>query len=177
MSLTVLQKINIAKLSLTYASVDILQSGLYGGGIDLNLPRKLYCIRKNVEWLYDLDNADTTLTTTSNYLLALCGKYYLKANNNIGGSGGSVSPVNPGSSGGIYPFIITSADFQQDGVSYNNPKIIGDNLTIFVNEYSQQWLTASANTFSYTLTGIVINIPSFDANTQSWTIMIQKLNS
>lgn len=177
MSLTVLQKINIAKLSLTYASVDILQSGLNGGGIDLNLPRKLYCIRKNVEWLYNLSNSDSTLTATGNYLMSLCGKYSLAANNNIGGSGGTVSPVTPSTPSGIYPFIITSANFQPDGVSYNNAEIVGSNLTIFVNEYAQQWLLASPTTFNYTSTGIIINIPGFNANTQTWTIMIQKLNS
>ncbi len=53
MPLTTLQKINIAKLSQAYAAADIAKSGLYGGGCDLSLPRKIYCIRKNVEWLYN----------------------------------------------------------------------------------------------------------------------------
>lgn len=63
MSLTVLEKINIGKLSEGYAIQDIVKGGLYGSGIDLQLPRKLYCITKNVEWLYDLIEAGVTLET------------------------------------------------------------------------------------------------------------------
>lgn len=92
MSLTVLQKINIAKLSQGYALEAIVKGGLYGNGIDLNLSRKLYCIRKNVEWLYNLDSSDTTLTATSNYLISLCYNVFL-ANNNI--PGGTVAPIAP----------------------------------------------------------------------------------
>lgn len=53
MQLTVIEKIDIAKLSQAYAITDIIKYGLYGGGCDLLLPRKIYCIRKNVEWLYN----------------------------------------------------------------------------------------------------------------------------
>lgn len=53
MALTILEKIEIAKLSQAYAISDIAKSGLYGGGIDLSIARKIYCIRKNVEFLYN----------------------------------------------------------------------------------------------------------------------------
>lgn len=52
-ALTILEKINIAKLSQAYAIGDIAKSGLMGGGIDLSIARKIYCIRKNVEFLYN----------------------------------------------------------------------------------------------------------------------------
>jgi hypothetical protein len=77
----------------------------------------------------------------------------------------------------IYPFFITSADFEPDGVTYIDSRIVNDNLTIFVNESNQNWLQPGPNTFTITSQGIVLNIPDFDANTQDWTIMIQKLNS
>lgn len=91
---TVSEIISIAKVSQYLAQVDILKKGLFGGGIDRLLPRKLYCIRKNVEWMYEVDAADTTLTATSNYLYALCAPYNVQAQLIIGGGGGGVV-VNP----------------------------------------------------------------------------------
>ena len=94
-ALTVVDKISIAKISQFLAGNDIERSGYEGAGQDLRLPRKLYMIRKNIEWLYNLDSDDETLTVTSNYLYALCGKYTFKAQEilNTGGGGGIISPV------------------------------------------------------------------------------------
>lgn len=170
--LTVNDIIDIAKKSQFLSTVSIKQSGLFGGGIDLQLPRKLYCIRKNVEWLNTLDSDDLSLTETSNYLYALCGRFGLLAQG-IGGGGGSISPVGGKA---IYPFIITSADFQSDGITYLNPDIVGDSLMIFINEWSQQWLT-SPDSFIYVAGGIQIVLLGFDANTASYTIVIQKRNN
>lgn len=94
MSYTVAQKIVIAKISQYMAANDIEKSGYYGGGEDLRLSRKLYLVRQNVEWLYNLDPTNDTLEATSNYLYALCGKYSFSAVNAISG-GGSISPVSP----------------------------------------------------------------------------------
>lgn len=130
-------------------------------------------------------NPSESLINTSNYLYSLCGKYAPYASNLIS-IGGQVAPIAPSGGGGsgssIYPFIITSAngDFEPDGVSYNNPAIVGDTLSLFINEYAQQWLLSGVNTFSYTATGFIINLPTeppFNANTQDWTIMVQKITS
>jgi hypothetical protein len=51
--LSVLDKINIAKISQFLCLNDIDKKGLYGGGVDLQLPRKIYNIRKSVEWMYN----------------------------------------------------------------------------------------------------------------------------
>lgn len=67
--------IQIAKVSQYLAQNDIDNKGLYGGGIDLDLPKKLYNIRKSVEWMYNQDSTDPSLVGTSEYLLALCSKY------------------------------------------------------------------------------------------------------
>lgn len=121
---------------------------------------------------------DASLRSVANYLIWLCGAYGLEAEAISGGAGGGTVIPGGGSTGStIYPFMITSGDFEADGVSYNNAGIVGDNLSIFINEYSQQWLQASGTTFAYTATGIEILIPGFDANVDSYTIMIQKLNS
>ena len=75
--------IEIAKVSQYLAQNDIDDKGLYGGGIDLNLPQKLYNIRKSVEWMYDQDNTEPSLAETSEYLLALCAKYRALAQINL----------------------------------------------------------------------------------------------
>ena len=94
MPLTVLQKIQIAQISQFLAGNEIEKAGYEGGGEDLRLPRKLYMIRKNVQWLYNLDPSDSTLTSTSNYLYALCNRYKFAAESKIN-TGGSVAPISP----------------------------------------------------------------------------------
>ena len=76
---TPIQVIKIAKVSQYLAENDIDKKGLYGGGMDLLLPNKIYCVRKNVSWMYDQDQTNSSLQATANYLLALCGKYGLAA--------------------------------------------------------------------------------------------------
>ncbi len=92
--LTVSEKISIAKISQYIAGNEIEKAGYYGGGEDLRLERKLYVVRKNVEYVYNLDPTNETLVSTSNYMYALCGKWGLAAQNKING-GGSVAPVTP----------------------------------------------------------------------------------
>ncbi len=176
MAFTVPQIIAIAKVSEYLSLLDVSKGSLFGKRVAPETPNVLYMERKAVEWLYDLDPTDSSLVGTANYLYSLCRGYGLKAQNIINnGGGGSISPITPVN--GIFPFIITSADFESDGISYNNSRIVGVNLSIFIDEVSQQWLTASSTTFAYTATGIQILVPGFDANNYSYTIMIQKLGT
>lgn len=113
---------------------------------------------------------------TADYLYWLCGKFGLQAQAilNIAG-GGQVAPIS--SSVSIYPFIITSDNFEPDGVSYNDSRIVGDRVMIFINEWSQQWFDDASGAFQYTATGIKILLQGFDAETADYTIVIQKDNS
>lgn len=56
--------INIARKSQYLSSFDIYKGGLYGGGIDKNLPQLIYTVRKSVERVQGLDGAfpDTKAT-------------------------------------------------------------------------------------------------------------------
>lgn len=108
------EMIDIGRLSQFLAANDIAKKGLYGGGVDLNLPRKIYMIRKNLEWLYDLDSSDETLQATANYLYALCGRYALAAQNISGGSG-VVSPINPIAPPSPYYFLVDATTFIATG--------------------------------------------------------------
>lgn len=163
MSLTLLQKIEIGAVSEALSSVDIDKRGLYGGGIDILLPRKIYLLRKSIQHLYDLDSSDSTLDTTTNYMLALCGNYTQQAQ--IGG-GGSVNPITPIR----FPIVIMGANFEADGITYNNANILGYNLMIFIVGYNQDW-HFSPTDFVYTSTGIQIIIPGFNANNYTEVII------
>tara|TARA_R110000868_G_scaffold154729_1_gene380867 strand:- start:19833 stop:20342 length:510 start_codon:yes stop_codon:yes gene_type:complete len=52
---SILEKIKIAKVSQFLAENDIDKKGLYGGGVDVLLPTKIYNIRKSVEWMYGIN--------------------------------------------------------------------------------------------------------------------------
>lgn len=91
--MTIPDIITIAQISQYLAACDIQKGGR--DGIYLSLPQKLYCIRKNVQWLYNLDNTNTTLIPTANYLYSLCAPYSLEAGKISGSGGGSVSPIAP----------------------------------------------------------------------------------
>lgn len=113
---TTLEKINIAKVSEYICQNAITKAGLNADGIDRNLPRKIYLVRKNVEWLYLLDNNDSTLFSTSTFMLGLCAPYsFLAANITNSGSGGTVSPVNPSSAPNPIEFEVTGSSFIVDG--------------------------------------------------------------
>ena len=74
------------------ATIDIYKRGLYGGGVDLQLPEKIRNIGMSVERVYNDDPTDTTLTTTANYLYALMGKYGMQAQA-VTGIAGSVAGI------------------------------------------------------------------------------------
>lgn len=132
MTLTVAQIISIAKVSQYLCTVDIEKTGLYAGGTDLNLPRKLYSTRKDIEYQYELDPSNEDIAPTAAYLYALCGKYGLYAQAillNPGTTGGTISRTAPSP----YQFTVdASTSFIIDGQSSKTiTAFIGYNL-IFI---------------------------------------------
>jgi len=120
---TILEVIGISKASQFLATTAILKGGLYGKGLDLQLPRKLYSIRKNVEYRYqqeDIAGGETpsaALVSVSNKLYSLC--YAVNeatAIFNGGSGGGSVTPVNPGVVQPYY-FNVGAGEFFDNGDS------------------------------------------------------------
>lgn len=148
-----------------------------GGTVDLDLHKKIYIERKSLAWqlAQDPTDADGLLFEQGNYVYALLFPYLFAAQQATGGGGQVVNPTTP--TVNVFPFYITSSDFESDGVSYNNPDIIGQNLELFVDEYAQQFYTAGILTFSMTATGLIINLPGFDANTNTYNIRIGKLGN
>lgn len=169
--LTVSQKITIGLLSEAYSTIDILKSGLYGGGIDLQLPRKIYCLTKTIQWLYNLSPNDSTLTDTTNYLIAICGKYYLQSQGAISG-GQIINPNQPTQFTYLIP--ITGADFF-DATNYNDPRIVGKSLAIFWNDVNRY--IEYPTEFINTSVGINILITGFNAQANpSYSLVIYIIN-
>ena len=76
---TIASIVSIYPIAQYLATIDINKRGLYGGGVDLQLPEKIRNIGMSVERIYNDDPTDTTLTSTANYLYALMGKYGMQA--------------------------------------------------------------------------------------------------
>jgi len=173
--LTTIQQIQVEYVSQYLTAEDVAKGDLFGPRLAPSTPIVNYMDRKAVEWMYNLDTSNDTLVLTGNYMYSHCKKNARALNIINGGGGGSVAPVNPVAN--IFPIYITSADFESDGISYNNNNLIGVSIMIFINEVSQQWLVASATTFAYTATGIQILVPGFDASSYDYSIVIQRLGT
>lgn len=70
-----------------------LKKALNWGYMNNNLAREVYEVRKSVQWAYNNNPNNPTLTSTSQYLYGLLGQYLLKAELTSGNQGGSI--VNP----------------------------------------------------------------------------------
>jgi len=89
---TIASIVSIYPVAQYLATIDIQKKGLYGGGVDLQLPEKIRNIGMSVERVYNDDPTDATLTTTANYLYALMGKYGMQAQA-VTGIAGSVAGI------------------------------------------------------------------------------------
>ena len=89
---TIASIVSIYPIAQYLATIDINKRGLYGGGVDLQLPEKIRNIGMSVERIYNDDPTDTTLTSTANYLYALMGKYGMQAQA-VTGIAGSVAGI------------------------------------------------------------------------------------
>lgn len=168
---TTLEKINIAKVSQYSCLNAIRKAGLFADGIDIDLPRKIFMVRKNVEFLYNISPSDSTLFTTSTFLLGLCAPYNMVAANIISaGNSGTVSPVNPS---GVqqYPIYITQANFTT-ATLYPNTNIFGTNIIIYYNQI-QRYLIPNVD-FTVDDTGVTITMEGFDASQYDCNLVIEK---
>ena len=176
MTYTVAEIINIAKISQYLCANDIVKKGLYGGGVDSLLPRKLYCIRKNIEFFYNLDTTLSSLTPASYYLYALCAPYNQEAAyilNTV--SGGTVVGTSAPPQYVKSPIFITNNNFT-DATNWQGSN--GDGVSI-LNTYSLQVFANFVARFlvegvewERTATGVNILIPGFDALTNDYEFYI-----
>lgn len=147
MALTVADILNIAKISQYLATLDVEKGSLFGKRVVPETPQILYNERKAVEWLYDLDPADTSLIETSNYLYALCRGYNLQAQQ-ISGTGGTISPVNPSQIPNPYDFEVTASSIVPAGASSATlTAFVGFNLLFVRNGIPQSTLNIGGNSY------------------------------
>jgi hypothetical protein len=147
MALTVAQILDIARLSQALATLDMTKGALYGRRIAPETPQILYAETKAVEWQYNLDPANTSLQLTSNYLYSLCRGYNLQAQN-ISGTAGVITPVNPAQVPNPYDFVVTASSLIPDGGnSVIIPAYIGFNLLFVRNGLPQSMLNVSGNSY------------------------------
>lgn len=120
------------------ATIDINKRGLYGGGVDLQLPEKIRNIGMSVERIYNDDPTDTTLTSTANYLYALMGKYGMQALR-VPELMGYVADIEPENQLPVpYDFTVSSTTIIPDGGStVTLSAFIGCNLEFTRNNITQ----------------------------------------
>lgn len=156
-------------LSLNYQS----SGALFGATLQQSNPLQIAMTTYALNEQYSGDAADPTLRGVGNYLLFLCGKFQLQAQNIISGSGGgSIIPVPP-TMPVPYLIPISNTDFT-DATHYNNSKIVGQNLAIFFNDLNRYIYSPSE--WVATSTGINILIPGFDATQNVYHLFIYILD-
>lgn len=171
---TVNETIEIAEVSQYLVAQDTSKGNLWSQRKVPDLAMILYMERKAIQWKNQYQPSNTTdLPASARYVLSLC-RFVGQAQNIINNGGGG--SVVPGRKGAVYPFFIFSSDFESDGVSYNNPNIVGDDISLFANQWSQQFLLAP-DSFIYTATGFKIVLEGFDARSADYTIQIDKRNT
>ena len=149
MALTVPQILDVARISQYLATIDVNEGALYGRRVAPETPMILYCERKAVEYWYNLDPADTSLTLTSNYLYSLCRGYNLEAQG-ISGTAGSISPVVPAQIPNPYDFEVTATSLIPDGATNATlSAFIGFNLLFVRNGIPQSTLNLGGSYFSW----------------------------
>lgn len=159
--MTVGSIIEIAKIC-QYLSYDEALKRLYykaGSPINKDLARKIYTVRKAVEWCNDNDSDNEELTGVANYLYALCGKYTLEAQSISGGGGGVISPTTPTTVQS--PLEVLGSDFSS-ATEWSDSRIESSwNLQVFFNDISR--FLDEGTEWTRTSTGIDITISGFDA--------------
>jgi len=158
MALSVENIIRIAKVSQYLSAIDVANGNLFGKRIAPSTPVILYCERKAVEWLYNLDPTDSTLTGTANYLYSLCRGYNLKANSVTGG--GTVSPINPVTAPDPYDFVVSASSFMVTGATTKNfPSTwVGYNLLFVRNGIPQSTVNTGGSYYSWNRNTAVLTI-------------------
>lgn len=125
--MTTQEIINIASISQYLAANAYANGGLYGGGVDRLLARKLFNIRKDIEWMLDIDPTNETLVATANYLYALCAPFSGEAAIIAATSTGGII-VNP-TSGQLVNLADISLEFEL-GVTASPVVVNGINVTL-----------------------------------------------
>lgn len=130
--------ISIYPVAQYLAALDIQKRGLYGGGVDVELPQKIRNIGLSVERIYNGNPTDTSITATANYLYALMGRYGVMAMQ-IPESTGYIADVTPENQLPVpYDFTVTLDSVIAEGEStVTLTAFIGCNIEFTRNNITQ----------------------------------------
>ena len=100
--LTIPVKLQVAQISCYLSSQDANKKAIFQGGtIKPMQPLYLRVMTDIVQWQYDHNQSDATLTSNTNFLYDLCASQQFAALNILNGSGGG-STVNPSTGSLVY---------------------------------------------------------------------------
>ena len=120
--------ITTARLALCFCVTDTKKQQYQNvPSLDPNLPLLIAMETDFLSWAYDANPNDTSLRKVANYLVKICGKYFLQASENIS-LGGLVSNPNPASAFYLEPKrieFIVGTSYINDG---ETSLIITDNV-------------------------------------------------
>jgi len=131
--------IGYAEVSQVLASDDSLNQTLFlGNSIVKRTPRLIYIVRKAIQFEYANYPTSPTLIPLVNYLISLCGKYLVQAQQIFGNATGTVVPTGTIPSIPVnYPYtLVFTVTSGQAGVNtYQDNNLIGSLgwNTIFIN--------------------------------------------
>lgn len=159
---TVARILQLAPVACYLSANYIAKRKLFGGSIDSNNPLKIYNVYKVLKKIYDNDPNYDGLQVRADYLYELCKKWAVNATAIVdGGGGGSISPITPPSTGAsVFPIYVIQSDFST-ATEYNDTRIVGKNLMLFYNQINRYLKPGTE--WAYTLTGVQILLPGFDA--------------
>lgn len=137
------------------------------------LPQLLYCERKAVAWAYENNVDATELRAATDYLYDLTGKYGLMAQSLTGGAGGLVTVGGATTDeSNAFPLYITEANFTS-ATFYPDVRLANYSIRVYLNEINRLLLDSE---FSVSAFGLTILLDGFDATTNTYELMIHKVN-
>lgn len=148
-------------------------SSLFGKRIDPLLDQKIYATYFIIKKIYDNDPNYAGMDVACQYLWELMGQYGVRGRAYTGG-GGMVAPSTTQSS---FPIYVTSSDFT-DATNYDNPALLGQSIMIFMNEINRYLYPPQHSTPEFEMTGTGVNIllDGFDAQTNDYNLVIERVS-
>lgn len=151
--MTIPQTILNGELSVPLAANDNSAGSLFGGRLsNPTSPVTIAMVTDALSWMYESTGSYTNqeMTAVANYLIWLMGKYGLQASN-ITGSGGSVSPITPGTSTPARKdFVVSASSYLPTGTtSATLTAFIGYNIDFVRGGVSQSTLDTEPTYFTF----------------------------
>jgi hypothetical protein len=169
--MTIPQISEVLRVSQYLAVNDLKRQPLIGHMSKPNLPRLLYMVRKNLDYMYDLDSSYSSLTRVANYASSLCGQFGLQAQAIIAlGIAGTVVSATTASNFGVGYIHVTQDDFT-GATDYENAALDGINFRVYAN-WIPRYLDAGIDYDVLPGGGFRMLISGFDATTNDYEFYV-----